>query len=229
MDDDELHISRIPTAWSMVRDAHRDHTAVQLAQQTVARPLRRGRPPVRPFGPSQRRRRRRSLSGIRTQVRPRRLWQRQSRARPVSRVCENDRLPVDRRLPASLEKARPRGAHALEYRGAGDRRRGSERRRCAVSNQLARRTAGPLLAETGRRRTRVGKAVPQRAALSGRPSRFAFARVGGRAQQAAWQRRSMPERFGSCCTARASSLAKCCSTRLPNRLRAARSTMRSRS
>jgi RNA polymerase sigma-70 factor (ECF subfamily) len=35
MDDDELHISRIPTAWSMVRDAHRDHTAVQQAQQRL--------------------------------------------------------------------------------------------------------------------------------------------------------------------------------------------------
>jgi RNA polymerase sigma factor (sigma-70 family) len=35
MDDDELHISRIPTAWSMVRDAHRDHTAVQVAQKRL--------------------------------------------------------------------------------------------------------------------------------------------------------------------------------------------------
>jgi RNA polymerase sigma-70 factor (ECF subfamily) len=35
MDDDELHISRIPTAWSMVRDAHRDHTHVQSAQQRL--------------------------------------------------------------------------------------------------------------------------------------------------------------------------------------------------
>jgi RNA polymerase sigma factor (sigma-70 family) len=35
MDQDELHISRIPTAWTMVRDAHRDHTAVQLAQQQL--------------------------------------------------------------------------------------------------------------------------------------------------------------------------------------------------
>ena len=33
MDDDDLHISRIQTAWTMVRDAHRDHTAVQVAQQ----------------------------------------------------------------------------------------------------------------------------------------------------------------------------------------------------
>ena len=35
MDEDELHISRIPTAWSMVRDAHRDHTEVQFAQQRL--------------------------------------------------------------------------------------------------------------------------------------------------------------------------------------------------
>ena len=35
MEDDELHISRIPTAWTMVRDAHRDHTAVQVAQQQL--------------------------------------------------------------------------------------------------------------------------------------------------------------------------------------------------
>jgi RNA polymerase sigma-70 factor (ECF subfamily) len=35
MDDDELHISRIPTAWTMVRDAHRDHTQVQSAQQRL--------------------------------------------------------------------------------------------------------------------------------------------------------------------------------------------------
>jgi len=35
MDDHELHISRIPTAWTMVRDAHRDHTAVQVAQQQL--------------------------------------------------------------------------------------------------------------------------------------------------------------------------------------------------
>src|SRR3954462_4394517 len=35
MEDDELHISRIPTAWSMVRNAHRDHTAVQVAQQQL--------------------------------------------------------------------------------------------------------------------------------------------------------------------------------------------------
>ena len=33
--DDDLHISRIVTAWSMVRDAHRDHTAVQVAQQQL--------------------------------------------------------------------------------------------------------------------------------------------------------------------------------------------------
>src|SRR4051812_40597162 len=35
MDDDDLHISRIQTAWSMVRDAHRDHTAVQSAQERL--------------------------------------------------------------------------------------------------------------------------------------------------------------------------------------------------
>jgi RNA polymerase sigma-70 factor (ECF subfamily) len=35
MDDEDLHISRIQTAWSMVRDAHRDHTAVQSAQQRL--------------------------------------------------------------------------------------------------------------------------------------------------------------------------------------------------
>jgi RNA polymerase sigma-70 factor (ECF subfamily) len=35
MDDDELHLSRIQTAWSMVRQAHGDHTAVQSAQQAL--------------------------------------------------------------------------------------------------------------------------------------------------------------------------------------------------
>ena len=35
MDDDELHLSRIPTAWTMVRRAHGNHTAVQFAQQTL--------------------------------------------------------------------------------------------------------------------------------------------------------------------------------------------------
>jgi len=35
MDDDELHLSRIQTAWSMVRRAHGDHTAVQSAQQAL--------------------------------------------------------------------------------------------------------------------------------------------------------------------------------------------------
>jgi RNA polymerase sigma-70 factor (ECF subfamily) len=35
MDDDDLHISRINTAWSMVREAHGDHTAVQSAQQRL--------------------------------------------------------------------------------------------------------------------------------------------------------------------------------------------------
>jgi RNA polymerase sigma-70 factor (ECF subfamily) len=35
MDDDDLHISRIPTAWTMVREAHGDHTAVQSAQQRL--------------------------------------------------------------------------------------------------------------------------------------------------------------------------------------------------
>lgn len=35
MDDDDLHISRIATAWSMVREAHGDHTAVQSAQQQL--------------------------------------------------------------------------------------------------------------------------------------------------------------------------------------------------
>ena len=35
MDDDDLHISRIMTAWSMVREAHGDHTAVQSAQQQL--------------------------------------------------------------------------------------------------------------------------------------------------------------------------------------------------
>jgi RNA polymerase sigma-70 factor (ECF subfamily) len=35
MDDDDLHISRIATAWSMVREAHGDHTSVQSAQQRL--------------------------------------------------------------------------------------------------------------------------------------------------------------------------------------------------
>ena len=35
MEDDDLHISRIQTAWSMVREAHGDHTAVQSAQQPL--------------------------------------------------------------------------------------------------------------------------------------------------------------------------------------------------
>ena len=35
MDDEELHISRIPTAWTMVREAHGDHTLVQTAQQRL--------------------------------------------------------------------------------------------------------------------------------------------------------------------------------------------------
>lgn len=33
--DDDLHLSRIQTAWSMVRRAHGDHTAVHEAQQTL--------------------------------------------------------------------------------------------------------------------------------------------------------------------------------------------------
>jgi RNA polymerase sigma-70 factor (ECF subfamily) len=33
--DDDLHLSRIQTAWSMVHRAHGDHTAVQAAQQTL--------------------------------------------------------------------------------------------------------------------------------------------------------------------------------------------------
>ena len=35
MDEDELHISRINTAWSMVREAHGDHTAIQSAQKRL--------------------------------------------------------------------------------------------------------------------------------------------------------------------------------------------------
>ena len=35
MDDDELHLSRIATAWTMVHRAHGDHTAVQSAQQAL--------------------------------------------------------------------------------------------------------------------------------------------------------------------------------------------------
>jgi RNA polymerase sigma-70 factor (ECF subfamily) len=35
MDDDDLHLSRIQTAWSMVRRAHGDHTNVQSAQQSL--------------------------------------------------------------------------------------------------------------------------------------------------------------------------------------------------
>ncbi len=35
MEEDDLHISRINTAWSMVREAHGDHTAVQSAQQRL--------------------------------------------------------------------------------------------------------------------------------------------------------------------------------------------------
>jgi RNA polymerase sigma factor (sigma-70 family) len=35
MENDDLHISRIQTAWSMVREAHGDHTAVQSAQQRL--------------------------------------------------------------------------------------------------------------------------------------------------------------------------------------------------
>ena len=33
--DDDLHLSRIQTAWSMIRRAHGDHTAVQSAQQAL--------------------------------------------------------------------------------------------------------------------------------------------------------------------------------------------------
>lgn len=33
--DDDLHLSRIPTLWSMVQRAHGDHTAVQSAQQAL--------------------------------------------------------------------------------------------------------------------------------------------------------------------------------------------------
>src|ERR687891_2597361 len=33
--DDDLHLSRIQTAWSMVRRAHGDHTAVHDAQQSL--------------------------------------------------------------------------------------------------------------------------------------------------------------------------------------------------
>jgi RNA polymerase sigma factor (sigma-70 family) len=35
MDDDDLHLSRIQTAWSMVRRAHGDHTALPCAQQEL--------------------------------------------------------------------------------------------------------------------------------------------------------------------------------------------------
>ena len=35
MDHEDLHLSRIQTAWSMVHRAHGDHTAVQGAQQTL--------------------------------------------------------------------------------------------------------------------------------------------------------------------------------------------------
>ena len=35
MNNDDLHLSRIPTVWSMVRRAHDDHTAVQSAQQSL--------------------------------------------------------------------------------------------------------------------------------------------------------------------------------------------------
>ncbi len=35
IEDDDLHISRINTAWSMVREAHGDHTAVGSAQQRL--------------------------------------------------------------------------------------------------------------------------------------------------------------------------------------------------
>ena len=35
MEDDELHLSRIQTAWSMVHRAHGDHTALPLAQQAL--------------------------------------------------------------------------------------------------------------------------------------------------------------------------------------------------
>ena len=40
MEDDDLHISRINTAWSMVREAHGDHTAVGSAQQRLLRAIR---------------------------------------------------------------------------------------------------------------------------------------------------------------------------------------------
>jgi RNA polymerase sigma factor (sigma-70 family) len=35
MEDDELHLSQIQTAWSMVQRAHGDHTALPLAQQAL--------------------------------------------------------------------------------------------------------------------------------------------------------------------------------------------------
>jgi RNA polymerase sigma-70 factor (ECF subfamily) len=35
MDEDDLHLSRIPTAWTMVRRAHGDQSAMQAAQRTL--------------------------------------------------------------------------------------------------------------------------------------------------------------------------------------------------
>ncbi len=154
MDDDDLHLSRIQTAWSMVRRAHGDHTAVQAAQQSL---LDRYGGAVRRY----------ALAALRDEDAADEVFQEfalrfvrgdfgnaDPERGPVPGVREDVCLSADRRLPTAAEEAVARRAHALEHGRTGcrsdDEALGDD---AHVPSQLARRAVGPLLAEAGRRGT----------------------------------------------------------------------------
>ena len=153
MDDDELHISRIPTAWSMVREAHGDHTAVPIAQQrcstatagpSAGTPCRRSATKTRPTKCS-RSSRCKFVRGDFGNADPER-----GRFRAFVKTVVY-RLIVDYQR-RKKKRVREGPMHSNIAEPAGERCRGHRRRR-HVSGQLARRAAGPLLAEAGRRRS----------------------------------------------------------------------------
>ena len=228
MEYDDLHLSRIQTAWSMVRGAHGDHTAVQSAQQRL---LDRYGGAVRRY----------ALAALRDEDAADEVFQEfalrfvrgdfgkadpeRGRFRAFVKTVVY-RLIVDyQRRQKKRVREGPMHSNIAEPAAGDD----EGRRRCRVPHQLARRAAGPLLAKLADDERRLGQAVSHGAALPGGPSRFAFARVGRRVERRSLASRSTPARCACCCTGPAKCSPSCCWMRCANRSRADRSTRRSRS
>ena len=212
--DDDLHLSRIQTAWSMVRQAHGDHTAVQAAQQSL---LDRYGGAVRRY----------ALAALRDEDAADEVFQEfalkfvrgdfgkvdpeRGRFRAFVKTVVY-RLIVDyQRRQKKRAAGRP---DALEHRRAGRRRR-AMRPGDDAAFQLSWRDE--LLARCWQKladdEKQSGK--PYHTVLAYRVDHpdDALARAGRRTCRRSSASRSMPARFACCCIARATRSPNCCSTK----------------